>query len=115
MQVLKEPKKPKMYRLEKDIEKRANIIIQREFPTVIHRKMNGYGFRSWPDRLYLFDDEIEIWIEYKRPGEEPSPGQRELHKRLRNQGRTVFVCDDPVQALIFCQSVIANHKASLKK
>lgn len=113
MQVLKPPVYNKKYEREKDIEKRANILIKREHPTVIHRKMNGFGFRSWPDRLYLFDNEVEVWIEYKKPGEVPSPGQKELHRQLRAQGRFIFVCDDPVQALIFCQAAIAE--ASIKR
>lgn len=73
------------------------------------RKMNGLGFRSWPDRLFLpprgttRDREAAgysvaslrhpFWVEFKRPGKEPTPDQARLHRDLRARGEVVHVCD----------------------
>ncbi len=73
----------------------------------VSRKMNGMGFRSWPDRLMLPPPKhkswkISFWIEFKRPGKKPTIGQAKLHKKLRQRGEQVFVVDsvDKFKALI---------------
>lgn len=64
------------------------------------RKEGGiaYKFRSpnrkhVPDRLCLFPDGVTIFVETKRPGEKPRPGQEREHKRLRSRGHRVEVVD----------------------
>lgn len=64
------------------------------------RKMNGLGFRGWPDRLVLLPMCQELWIEFKRIGEEASPSQRNLHGVLRAQGREVWVENRGAEAAI---------------
>lgn len=64
------------------------------------RKMNGLGFNSWPDRLFIppktawpLTPGKPFWVEFKRPGEEPTEGQSNLHEDLRARGESVFVFD----------------------
>ncbi len=61
------------------------------------RKMNGLGFRAWPDRLLIPPRRSRLpvlWIEFKRVGEHPTPLQRKLHKDLRARGQRVHVIDN---------------------
>jgi len=57
------------------------------------RKMNGVGFNSWPDRMFLLP-RLPLLIEFKREGEEPTPLQDDTHKWLRKLGYTVEVHDN---------------------
>lgn len=78
------------------------------------RKMNGLGFAAWPDRLFLPPEQkparigqrkppsllpapIRFWVEFKRPGEEPTPRQSEMHRELRARGEIVYCLDDREQ------------------
>lgn len=67
------------------------------------RKMNGLGFRSWPDRLFIPPRVKKqmvntrgrrFWVEFKRPGEEPTPDQARQISELRERGETVYVLDN---------------------
>lgn len=68
------------------------------------RKMNGLGFNSWPDRLFIprVDKHKKLrhtpmrafWVEFKRPGEEPTPAQWRMIKDLRKRGEIVYVIDN---------------------
>jgi hypothetical protein len=69
------------------------------------RKMNGMGFRSWPDRFFLpparagrqayqLQLKRRFWVEFKRPSEEPTPDQARMHRDLRARGETVYVLSD---------------------
>ena len=82
--------------LERDIEKKACKGIRALGG--ITRKMNGLGFRSWPDRL-IIGNGFAFWIEFKRPGEEPTPLQRKLHDQLGRMSQTVYVFDNAEQAV----------------
>jgi len=55
----------------------------------INRKMNGLGFRAWPDRLFIHWSKVSVWIEFKRPGEDLTPDQAHLHKQLLQRGQDV--------------------------
>lgn len=68
------------------------------------RKMNGMGFRSWPDRFFLpparagrrayqLQLKRRFWVEFKRPGVPPTPDQARMHRDLRARGETVYVLD----------------------
>jgi hypothetical protein len=58
------------------------------------RKMNGLGYAGWPDRMFITATGHVFWIEFKRPGYEPTPVQYALHERLRDRLHEVFVVDD---------------------
>lgn len=61
------------------------------------RKMNGMGFRDWPDRLFVPPRPPRrrrpFWVEFKRPGEEPTTSQWARIKDLRARGERVHICD----------------------
>ena len=61
------------------------------------RKMNGLGFRAWPDRLFIppneIPDRVMFFVEFKRVGERPTPLQRAVHTNLRARGQAVFIID----------------------
>lgn len=91
----------KKVRLEKDIEKDCRGIAL-EFGW-ISRKMNGLGYRSWPDRLFIppikkfrHDHRNTFWVEFKRPGEVATPDQERMIKDLRKRGEKVYICDNVV-------------------
>ena len=66
------------------------------------RKLNGLGYRSWPDRLVLGPKGFMIMIELKRKKlGKLSEGQVELFKELGDLGHTVHVFDDGKQAAEF--------------
>lgn len=69
------------------------------------RKMNGMGFRSWPDRQVFPEATSEprpygsFWIEWKRPGEKLTVAQKFLIKGLiHKHQQLVFVCRAPDDA-----------------
>lgn len=55
------------------------------------RKVKWLGRRHAPDRLLFILG--GIWVELKRPDEEPRPGQKREHKRMRAAGMWVEVID----------------------
>jgi len=55
-------------------------------------KLNGMGKRSLPDRMFLYGTRV-LFIEFKRPGEEPTEAQWVLHERWRKLGHRVYVVD----------------------
>lgn len=57
----------------------------------IVRKMNGLGFRSWPDRLVIGPYGVHLMIEFKRVGFGLTPLQESLHRELKKLGQQVFV------------------------
>jgi hypothetical protein len=64
----------------------------------VSRKMNGLGFNSWPDRLFIPPKKTrfgnKFWVEFKRLGEVPTPAQANMIKDLRDRGETVYVIDN---------------------
>lgn len=63
----------------------------------LSRKLNGEGYRSWPDRMYVGPRRARFYIEYKRPGHEPTPLQDLMHAILRLAGETVYVVERTAQ------------------
>jgi hypothetical protein len=64
-----------------------------------HRKMNGLGNVSWPDRLFLLPNGIAAFIELKRPGEEPTPLQYDCMQELLDRKQYVAWFDDSDAAI----------------
>jgi hypothetical protein len=76
--------------LEKTAEKRFVEYVKDEGGAT--RKMNGLGYRSWPDQLAIKPGvKPGLWVEFKRVGEDPTPLQKDLHKLLRQLGQRVVV------------------------
>lgn len=56
-----------------------------------------HGLLNWPDRLCLLPHGIAFFVETKRPGTVPRPGQLRCHEMLRKLGHTVLVCEGMVE------------------
>lgn len=80
--------------LERTIE--ASVVGHAKALGMIARKMDGLGFIGWPDRMFLYVGSV-LFIEFKRPGEKPTPAQEALHTLLRAHGFAVRVCDDSLE------------------
>ena len=62
-------------------------------------KLNLKGNRGWPDRIFLIPGGRPLFIEFKRPGEEPEPLQLHRHRILRKLGYDIEVHDERQAAL----------------
>ena len=58
------------------------------------RKVQWVGRRSAPDRLFARKDRGQVYIEFKAPGEDARLSQKIEHKRMRDAGIEVHVCDN---------------------
>jgi hypothetical protein len=56
------------------------------------RKFTTPARRSAPDRIFGKADNV-FWIEFKAPGEKPTPLQAAEHGAMRAFGLRVYVCD----------------------
>lgn len=74
------------------------------------RKMNGLGYRSWPDRLILGPGKFFCWIEFKRPilGK-LSPGQEDLFEEFRSMDHVVHVEDNADHAIEVLCGLLRQH------
>lgn len=61
---------------------------------IMHRKMDGLGHKGWPDHLFLLPNGIAAFIEFKRPGEEPTPLQYKYLRKLTDRRQHVAWTDD---------------------
>jgi hypothetical protein len=89
------------------------------------RKMNGYGFNSWPDRQVLpptvwqglgrrvphpeLRERRPLWAEVKRPGEEATEAQDLIHQELRTAGQVVVVVHS-LEEFIGAYEAHFNHR-----
>jgi len=74
---------------EKQIEQR--VIDYAAHNKVLVFKFTPAGQRGWPDRLFLFDGRA-MFIEFKRPGEQPTPLQGARLNCLRASGVAAHWC-----------------------
>jgi hypothetical protein len=59
--------------------------------------------RGYPDRQFILNKGVVVWIEFKAPGEEPTPLQYHRIDELLKNGHYAFWFDDhddAVQALV---------------
>ncbi len=62
-------------------------------------KMKIPGRRNYPDRQILIGNGHTFFIEFKRFGEVPRRGQLSRHRKLRQRGYNVYICDNLKDAL----------------
>ena len=60
--------------------------------------LGRYGKSGWPDHLVLMDDRKVLFIEMKRPGEQPTKLQRHRHEDLKRKGHIVVVTSSAEEA-----------------
>lgn len=90
---------------EKDVE---NYLVQQAKAIgALVRKVSWIGLNHCPDRLIMLP-QVTVWVEVKAPGQEPRPGQRREHQRMREHGQIVYVVDskESVDELI---QVLGRH------
>lgn len=86
--------------LEKDIEDPVVLYYKKLYKQLhpmkgaLVRKMNGQGYRSWSDRLFLGPWGRILWVEFKKPGEKPTELQLIHHQDMKNMGHQVLVVDN---------------------
>jgi len=78
--------------LEKDIE--AQVVKHARSCGIKARKMNGLGYKAWPDHVFFGPGQTTLFIEFKKPGEQPSKLQLKLHQELREMEYDVLVVDN---------------------
>jgi hypothetical protein len=60
--------------------------------------------RNAPDRLFILPSGYCFFIEFKRFGQKPRPGQEHEFQRLRNSGRAVYVVDETAVGIELIES-----------
>lgn len=82
--------------LESEIEKRS-VEYAKSIGIRNQIKLNVIGSVGWPDRVF-FKNGRTLFIEFKRPGEQPRPTQVFKIDMLQKDGFQCEVCDSFVQA-----------------
>lgn len=74
------------------------------------RKMNGQGFRDWPDRLIIGPKSFSRWVEFKRPQlGKVSAGQRALFAEFGQMNHPVVIFDDALLAATWLRAELEKH------
>lgn len=76
---------------ERDIE--ARFVRQAKEAGMLPIKFTSPTQRSVPDRLVLMPDGLSRFVEFKAPGQKPTPAQAALHEAFRQLGHPVDVID----------------------
>lgn len=63
-----------------------------------HIKIVIWGRAGWPDHIFVGRNGKLMWIEFKKPGEQPTVLQIHIHKLLRSLGQVVEVHDTKEEA-----------------
>lgn len=75
---------------ESKIEANANALAKKH--GWFQRKFKAPGRRGAPDRMYAKNGRV-FFIEFKSKGKRPTELQVAEHRRMREAGLTVYVCD----------------------
>lgn len=62
-----------------------------------HMKVTSPSRRAMPDDLFVRNG-VYLWIEFKAPGEEPTPQQYKRHRDMREAGMDVQWTNDAEEA-----------------
>ena len=81
--------------LEKSIEK--SVVDYAKKKGCLVRKMNGLGARAWPDRMFITQQGVVFFIEFKRPGNKLTPDQEIMLTALRERHIPAFMVDNVPQ------------------
>lgn len=85
-------------KLEKDVEDK--VVRWAQAWRILVLKLNLIGNTGWPDRVFLHQGR-QVYIEFKRPGDDLERNQPERIEELVKQGFTVGVFDDRDSAIDF--------------
>lgn len=65
-----------------------------------------------PDRLFILQNGLHVWIEFKRPGEVPSRLQYYRIRELQNLGAVATWTDDADDAIKFLETQALSEKSN---
>lgn len=77
---------------------------------IVAVKLNLRSRRHFPDRMIILPFGRTVFIEFKRPGEEPRRAQTRNHEWLRARGHIVGVFDDVDVAEQFIDHIIKQDQ-----
>ena len=63
--------------------------------------------RGVPDRTFIFNGRV-VFVEFKAPGEVPTPLQRAIVRQMLDHGASVFVIDSVEQVKTFFWQLLAG-------
>lgn len=75
------------------------VVFQAEADGWWSRKVKWIGRTGAPDRVFAKGGRT-VWIEFKRPKKEAAEMQAREHKRMRDAGMEVHVCDTIPKAMM---------------
>jgi len=70
-------------------------------------KLQGLSYTGFPDRTAMMPGGVICFVEFKRPGEEPTPRQKRVMAELTKLGFECFVIDDFRDAAILAGALRA--------
>lgn len=76
------------------------VVFRAERAGFFVRKVSWIGRAGAPDRLFARKDRGQVYIEFKRPGGTPDAHQVREHRKMREAGIEVHICDSVEDALI---------------
>src|SRR5580765_7258037 len=83
---------------EKDVKKWAEEV------GILVVKMNLRGRKGWPDRIFILPNGLVLWVEFKRPGEQPRDLQAYVHRELRKRKQLVYVADHVADTISYIKA-----------
>lgn len=77
---------------------------------LITLKLNANWYRNIPDRIVILpgSPNRSFFLELKRFGERPRPGQLKRFRRLRKMGYNVYVADSLTKAIEVVEKYVSN-------
>jgi hypothetical protein len=93
-------------KLERDVE--AKAVAWATAQGILVLKLNLIGNTGWPDRVFLHRGR-QVYIEFKRPGDDLERNQPERIEELVKQGFTVGVFDDARTAASFLGATLLSE------
>lgn len=76
--------------LESEIERKCKTIAEKHECILLKVEKR----KGWPDRILLAPNGQMSWIEFKRPGEDPTTFQKEIHQQLVKMNFRVYVVEN---------------------
>jgi hypothetical protein len=87
------PRREKKRVLERDVQATCVDWIRGRLPGIYARKFSSPARRSVPDYVFTYNG-FTWYVEFKAPGELPTPAQLKEHEAIRAARGTVYVIDD---------------------
>lgn len=94
--------------LEKDIEKKV-CDFAKQLGCLVY-KFTSPSRRSVPDRLFIMPRGLGVFfIEFKRRGEKPTPGQAIEIAKIKANGASVFIVDNVVDGKLLVHDMLKQQ------